>query len=152
MHWPSHCNAFYAEWIVRFLHPRAAPWKQVLRDWLPEDNPLEDAVLVADSPDRATLPSLIPSHSVYIIRCLSEFLKLDLQQNINLESPSTMGEPLWHNARFHIHLPRSRQTLWADELQVTHISDLIDPATDHWFTDADWAGFFISTMAQVTSC
>jgi hypothetical protein len=31
MHWPSHCEAYYATWIIRYLHPRAAPWKSIAR-------------------------------------------------------------------------------------------------------------------------
>ena len=29
LHWESHCKAFYASWIVRFLDPRRSPWKDV---------------------------------------------------------------------------------------------------------------------------
>ena len=34
MHWLSHANAFYAEWIIRYLHPRRAPWKHILTHWI----------------------------------------------------------------------------------------------------------------------
>ena len=34
MNFPLHCQAFYAQWIVRYLHPRRAPWKIVADKWL----------------------------------------------------------------------------------------------------------------------
>ena len=37
IHWPSHCDAYYATWIVRYLEPRAAPWKSIMRFYIQDD-------------------------------------------------------------------------------------------------------------------
>ena len=34
MCWSDHCNAFYAHWIMRLLHPRKAQYKKVIYHWL----------------------------------------------------------------------------------------------------------------------
>ena len=36
MHWPSHCDAYYATWIIRYLEPRRAPWKSIM-SWFVRD-------------------------------------------------------------------------------------------------------------------
>jgi len=36
MHWESHCEAFYAQWMIRYLHPRKAPWKEIADLWICE--------------------------------------------------------------------------------------------------------------------
>ena len=36
MHWESHCQAFYAQWMIRYLHPRKAPWKETADRWICE--------------------------------------------------------------------------------------------------------------------
>ena len=36
MHWESHCEAFYAQWMIRYLHPRKAPWKEIAGLWICE--------------------------------------------------------------------------------------------------------------------
>ena len=34
MCWSDHCNAYYAHWIVRLLHPRRAQYKKIIYHWL----------------------------------------------------------------------------------------------------------------------
>eukprot|EP00966_Prymnesium_polylepis_P238362 5512786-Prymnesium_polylepis.1 len=38
MHRPSHCEAFHALWIIRYLHPRKSPWKQVVSYWIQDEH------------------------------------------------------------------------------------------------------------------
>ncbi len=45
MHWPSHCAAFYAQRIIRYMHPRKSPWKTILRSWIRNDF-IEDATIL----------------------------------------------------------------------------------------------------------
>ena len=40
MHWGYHVEAFYAQWGVRYLDPREAPWKSVLDYWTAEPSVL----------------------------------------------------------------------------------------------------------------
>eukprot|EP00965_Chrysotila_dentata_P034616 1152869-Pleurochrysis_carterae.AAC.2 len=34
LHLPSHIKAIQASWILRYLHPRVAQWKQILDKWI----------------------------------------------------------------------------------------------------------------------
>ena len=34
MHWHSHIKAFQMQWVLRYVDPREAPWKQVLDYWI----------------------------------------------------------------------------------------------------------------------
>ena len=142
MHWDSHCSAIYAEWVVRLLHPRRAPWKEVVRAWYPEWNKLEDGILVADSDDKKKILDHIPPNAKYLRTCITEFIKLDLTQNTTIKDATLLAEPLWLNFRFEISLPDARYALWLKRLQVVHVRDLFDSSTDALFTTADWHQFF----------
>ena len=34
MHWRAHVKAFQMQWVLRYLDPRKAPWKDVLDHWI----------------------------------------------------------------------------------------------------------------------
>ena len=142
IHWPSHAKAFYAEWIVRMLHPRRAPWKTVLRAWYPDWNHIEDGIFVAPRGLLKDLLDHIPRHASYIRRCITEFISIRMEQNLDFQDNRQLAEPVWHNHRFHIQLPESRVDVWVDEQQVYHVANLIDPHTDSFHDDANWSGFF----------
>ena len=142
MHWESHCKAAYQEWVVRLLHPRRAPWKEIVRAWYPEWNQIEDAIFVASTEDRPKILDHIPPNSTYLRKCITEFNKLNIQQNLSLEDNTILAEPMWVNHRFPIDIPAARQRIWANELEATHIRDLFDSSTDALFTPVDWLGFF----------
>ena len=142
MHWESHCRAAYQEWIVRLLHPRRAPWKEIVRAWYPEWNRIEDAIFVASDEDRPKILDHIPPNSTYLHKCITEFNKLNIQQNLDLEDNTMLAEPLWVNHRFPVDIPARRYQIWVDKLETTHIRDLFDSSTDAYFTAADWQRFF----------
>ena len=142
MHWDSHCKAVYSEWIVRLLHPRRAPWKQVVRAWYPEWNKLEDGIILSSLADRLKLLDHIPPNATYLRKCIEEFNNLNMTQNTDLEDNTLLAEPLWLNHRFDISLPRKRLRTWIHDLDVTHVRDIFDPHTDTLFTSYDWRRFF----------
>ena len=142
MHWESHCRAVYQEWVVRLLHPRRAPWKEIVRAWYPEWNRIEDAIFVASEADRPKILDHIPPNSTYLRRCITEFNHLNIQQNLNIEDNTILAEPLWVNHRFPVDIPAKRYRVWTDKLETTHIRDLFDSTTDAYFTAADWQRFF----------
>ena len=37
MDWTAHVNAFYAQWVPRYLDPSERPWKEVLDFWIVRD-------------------------------------------------------------------------------------------------------------------
>ena len=57
MHWPSHCDAYYATCIIRYLEPRRAPWKSIM-SWFVRDTVIGDAILLSSSPERNRHDSL----------------------------------------------------------------------------------------------
>ena len=142
IHWPSHCKAFYAEWIIRLLHPRQAPWKQVFRSWYPDWNNLGDGLMTASAGDRCKLLDYIPSHAHYIRRCVVEFNQLKLTQNLDLKDNTILAEPLWLNSRFTIPLPDARLAIWLHEQELTHVANLFDPATDQIHSLRNWYRYF----------
>ena len=68
MHWPSHCEAYYATLIVRYLHPRKAQWKNILRHYIYNEF-IHDGILVAAALDRDRSAQL-PLSAKYVRRCL----------------------------------------------------------------------------------
>ena len=142
IHWPSHCKAFYAEWIIRLLHPRQAPWKQVFRSWYPDWNNLGDGLMTASAGDRRKLLDYIPAHAHYIRRCVVEFNQLKLTQNLDLKDNTILAEPLWLNPRFTIPLPDTRLAIWLHEQELTHVANLFDPATDRIHSLRNWYRYF----------
>ena len=74
LHWEFHCKAFYASWIVRFLDPRRAPWKDVLRHWI-SDEYIHEAIILSSASD-SDRTNEIPDTAPYIKRCLQELPKL----------------------------------------------------------------------------
>ena len=142
MHWDSHCRAVYAEWIKRMLHPRRAPWKEIVRAWYPEWNRLEEGIFLSTPTDRKKILKHIPYNAKYLRKCITEFHKLDLTQNTDIEDATLLAEPLLLNNRFDVSLPEARYPLWIDGLSVVHVRDLFDPATDAFYTAQDWHRFF----------
>ena len=141
-HWASHCRAFYAEWVVRFLHPRKAPWKTILRAWYPDWNYLKDGIFTAPTGPLQRLIQHLPKNAHYLRRCIQEFHSLRLTQNTDLTGPTMLAESVWDNPRFDIPLPQARQDVWIEEQLVTHVSNLFDPHTDRIHDDHNWRGFF----------
>ena len=64
MHWPSHCSAFYAQWVVRYLDPRRAPWKSIVHEWIADEH-TGDAIILGRSRHRDRVPH-IPETALYI--------------------------------------------------------------------------------------
>ena len=79
MHWASHCEAFYAQWMIRYLHPRKAPWKEIADLWLCEGT-LGRGVIVSNTDLTDTL-NAIPNTAPYLQRCLKSFIELEIRQN-----------------------------------------------------------------------
>ena len=38
MHLRTHIKAYQAQWVIKYLDPRRAPWKEVLDNWILHDN------------------------------------------------------------------------------------------------------------------
>ena len=146
MHWRSHCEAYYAEWIVRFLDPRRAAWKQVLRHWTDEEF-LHDGLLLANASDR-TREAELPPNAPYIRRCLRAFAQLQVTQDTSLPLDcSVQAEPLWYNHRFDIEMIQRRVHKWQKTFEATHILDLLNHRSRP-FRDDEWEKFFETMPPQ----
>ena len=124
MHWASHCEAFYAHWIVRYLHPRKSPWKQILSYWI-QDEHIGSSIVIANS-DKESILKLIPESAKYITRCLKAFFSLNLQQNTAILDHAVLAEPLWYNHRFHVQVQKLNR--WKNTLHVHRLHDLVNDA------------------------
>ena len=134
MHWLSHCEAFYAQWMIRYLHPRRAPWKEILDHWL--HGHIGRAILVANV-DREDILDKIPPGATYIRRCLSAFLSLKVTQNLDLLDETVQAEPAWYNHRFSIKVRKDSFKFLTETLNVHHVSDVLDKNSKP-FSDDEW--------------
>ena len=108
MHIRSHIQAFKAQWIIKYVDPRDAPWKDALDHWIlpAASDEIEWAtklgrgvVLARDGLRRA---ELIPEHSVYIRECFAAFADLGIKQDTTITDHRIQGEPLCRNNRFDV--------------------------------------------------
>jgi hypothetical protein len=152
--WTEHVHAFQAEWILKYLHPGNAGWKDVLDAILLYDKrgnlkfPEGRKILLCNmtNKQKAKLLRGLPKPTrrtphkgaQYLRQCLKSFWKLDLKQDLSV-TRGIAAEPLWNNNRFKLTgvLPTTRQ-YFSTIIDVTTIGDVIDNATDRPFTKAKW--------------
>ena len=139
MHWESHCEAFYAQWMIRYLHPRKAPWKEIADLWICEGT--QGRGVIVSNIDLTDTLNAIPNTAPYLQRCLKSFIELEIRQNIKTADHRIQSEPLWHNWRFEIQLPKARAEIWREDLGVNHFYDLLDTQSEP-FEPSDWREFF----------
>eukprot|EP00965_Chrysotila_dentata_P034554 1150245-Pleurochrysis_carterae.AAC.1 len=60
IHLPSHIKAIQASWIIRYLHPRLAQWKQILDKWI--NMPRYALLHLSASEQNALVRSIPPGH------------------------------------------------------------------------------------------
>eukprot|EP00965_Chrysotila_dentata_P104724 3459002-Pleurochrysis_carterae.AAC.1 len=104
LHLPSHIKAIQASWIIRYLHPRVAQWKQILDKWI---NMPRYAILHLSASEQNTLLRGIPPGHHLITQALKAFWELKLQlsdQHIKDKGTADLVRaiPLAHNNFFKI--------------------------------------------------
>ena len=124
MHWSSHCEAYYATWIVKYLHPRKAPWKILLRHYI-DDEYIHEGILLSAATDRDRTQK-VPASATYMRKCLRAFAALGITQDTSLLDCSIQAEPLWHNNRWFIPIPDAHAMLWQKYIDVTHVLSLLN--------------------------
>ena len=136
-HLESHIAAFQAQWIIKYLDPRDAPWKDVLDHWILNDDMLGRGTILADnSIDHA---DKLPVSCTYMRACFESFNLLDMRQDTSLVTHETQGESLWHNNRFTIQLADDSIEEWTHQLDTYRLSDLL--SDDGFFDYAQWNKF-----------
>jgi hypothetical protein len=138
MHWPSHCTAFYAQWVVRYMHPRKSPWKTILRSWI-RNTFIGDGTILAACDNANT--TKIPETATYMRACMEAFESLNIKQYLGPADRTCLGEPLFYNNRFTIQIPRQSVREWSHHLGATHIRDLIDESGQE-HNDNQWSYYF----------
>ena len=129
----------YAQWMIRYLHPRKAPWKEIADLWIREGT--QGRGVIVSKTDLTDTLNAIPNTAPYLQRCLKSFIELEIRQNINTADHRIQSEPLWHNWRFEIQLPKARAEIWREDLGVNHFYDLLDAQSEP-FEPSDWREFF----------
>ena len=129
MHLRSHIKAFQAQWVIKYLDPRRAPWKEVLDHWiLHDDTPLGRGILLSQSRDgHKSRIDHLPDSCTYIRACFQSFHELRVSQDTTLLTHESIGEPLWRNNRFAIGLDRAFAQEWTDHIYTYRVSDLVCP-------------------------
>ena len=147
MHWPSHCEAYYATWIVRYLEPRVAPWKGIMRFYIQDDH-IGDAIILSSSIDR-NREKWLPTTAQYLKRCLRSFEALNLTQDTSLLDHSVQAEPLWFNHRFTIPeiSPHHRIVHWSDRYDTNRILSLLNPKSQ-LFSIREWKWFLLNMAPE----
>ena len=77
IHIQSHITAFQAQWIIKYLYPRRAPWKTILDHWLLEPKTKRGRAIVLIQ-DEGTLLAKLPEGATYMRACITAFKKLGL--------------------------------------------------------------------------
>ena len=97
MHLRSHIKvnikAYQAQWVIKYLDPRRAPWKEVLDHWiLHDDTPLGRGILLSQSRDgHKSRIDHLPDTCTFTRACFQSFHELLVSQDTTLlthESPS----------------------------------------------------------------
>ena len=113
-----HITAFQAHWMIRYLDPREAPWKQVLDYWLADDYKGRGTLLTPLKPGETKLVKRLPHAATYEHLCINAFLQLDIKQDTSILHGGAIAEPLWANNRFELSIPPRSIYLWSKHIQT----------------------------------
>ena len=144
MHWKSHTEAFYAQWIIKYMDPRLAPWKHVADHFLGNHHLIGRAFFLTKAGAHPDVANNLPPQLAYLKRCILSFQHLHLQRDLSVYGPEVQAEPLFGNPRLHIPLrPYSIQT-WQQDIGCITIGDTLDTNTGLTFTPLQWTACFIN--------
>ena len=133
MHFRSHAQAYYAQWIRRYLEPGDQPWKNVADRWLATSIHGRGALLINNPPPTPTLPP----HATYLRQCLISFSLLNMRQNTNVLTHTVQSEPIFNNWRFTIDIPPETKKQWIKHVELLRIHNAINATPPRIFTDAE---------------
>ena len=134
MHLRSHIQAFYAQWIRRYLHPSTPPWKAVADIWLAEPYPMGRGSMLCNYAPGTTFTNDIPRAAKYLRKCVAAFEALQLEQDTSTIDATVAGESFFDNHRFEISVSAEASEHWSKYLGLKRIHNLIDEETNDIFT------------------
>ena len=150
MSWNRHSQAFYADWIKRYLHPGYAHWKEVWDHILLIDDdgleryPQRRAILISNltKADKIRILKTIPKQCKYIKTCIKAFWSMDIKQDTTVDiDRGILGEPLYGNYRFHNIWNITTAAWWHNVMEVSCIGDLLDKDTGNPYDNNQWKQF-----------
>eukprot|EP00965_Chrysotila_dentata_P006223 202999-Pleurochrysis_carterae.AAC.1 len=123
LHLPSHIQAIQASWIIRYLHPRVAQWKQILDKWI--NMPRYATLHLSASKQNTLIQSIPPGHHL-ITQALKAFWELKLQlSDKHIKDKGTAdlvrAIPFTHNNFFKIDKSTARKLI---AVGIIRIDDL----------------------------
>ena len=133
MHFRSHAQAYYAQWIRRYLEPGDQPWKKVADRWLATSIHGRGALLINNPPQTPTLPP----HATYLRQCLISFSLLNMRQDTNVLTHTVQSEPIFNNWRFTINIPPEIKKKWIKHVGLLRIHNAINATSPRIFTDSE---------------
>ena len=153
MDWSDHVDAVLASWILKYLHPAYASWKELL-DYMLFRDANGHALLGGERPllmceltraQKYRLLKNLPKKATYIRMCLLAHWKVGLRQDLEDESKhdGLGAESLWHNPRFPIDCNGKVRWYFVNVMNITQISDLFDYETNAPFDDAKWETWIV---------
>ena len=136
VHGILHIKAFQAQWIIQYLSPRDAPWKDILDHWIGDRFKLGRGIILARP--GTDFEALLPKRATYMRACFRAFSQVHLIQDTTHLRYESQGEPLWHNPRFSHPFSHEATHEWSKRLNTYRLSDLAGP-DETPFSKAQWA-------------
>ena len=145
MDWASHVRAFQAQWILRYsADPAASSWKTLL-DTLLFVNEADELKFTEKRSiffcklrrvHRFLLVKHLPKGAEYIRQCISSFFDLKITQDLAHKHSARhiSGESLWFNHRFDVKATNTARGYYANTIDTTLLSDIINSNTNNVFT------------------
>ena len=114
MSWHSHTQAFYAEWVVRYLHPADSQWKRVLDQLLLRNKRTgksthgegrQTLICRLTSSQKTALMKNLPTKATYIKNAIRAFWRLGIEQCTTNDDGSTNNDNIAHRRRINMEQP-----------------------------------------------
>ena len=87
MHIRNHITAFQAQWIIKYLDPRNAPWKDVLDRWILNDDQLGRGTILCRR--KTDYGAQLPDSCEYMKACFASFAELSSSSH---KTPATSAQ------------------------------------------------------------
>ena len=150
MSWKRHTEAFNAEWVLRYLHPGDAQWKELWDHILLIDDegyeryPQGRAILISNlsKQDKARILKSIPKECDHMRTCIKDFWTMNITQNTSLPPDRNIaGEPFYGNYRFPNPIRYKDAVWWHNILETSCIGDLFNKTYDRPYTIQEWRDY-----------
>ena len=145
MDWSMHVTSFKIEWILRYLDPGNAAWKDIIDGFILYDKkgnlryPEGRSIILQDLGVRQKTKILqsIPKGAKYLKEAFREFWKAKIKPAKN-NYDGVASESPWYGHRFKARAPNSVMKFCKNTLEITQISDFWNKDTNRTFRRSEW--------------